>query len=238
MAVSNGLQFLHELQQKLKAVQEELDKGPRLIKAKENALAKRQAELEEVRALHIAQRKLADQKNLQLKTNEAKLADLNAKLNMASTNREFDILKGQIAADKMANSVLEDEILDCMDQVDKLKTKVADAEKVVADAQEDVRKMTAQVAAAEAGLKDRAARLLPAVTEAESVIPKDFMATYRRLVIAHGADSLASVDNNVCTSCYVSLSPQQGVELRGGKFIFCISCGKLMYAPAPDQPLL
>ena len=232
MAVSNnGLQFLHELQQKLKGVQEELDKGPRLIKVKENALAKRQAELEDIKALHTAQRKLADQKNLQLKTNEAKLADLNAKLNMASTNREFDILKGQIAADKMANSVLEDEILDCMDQVDKLKTKVVDAEKVVADAKDDVRKMTEQVAAAEAGLKERATRLLPAVTEAESIIPTEHVATYRRLVIAHGADALASVENSVCTSCYVSLSPQQCVELRGGKFIFCISCGKLIYAP-------
>lgn len=232
MAVSNnGLQFLHELQQKLKGVQEELDKGPRLIKAKENALAKRQAELEEIKALHTAQRKLGDQKTLQLKTNEAKLADLNAKLNMASTNREFDILKGQIAADKMANSVLEDEILDCMEQADKLKSKVADAEKVVADAKEDVRKMTEQVAANEAGLKERATRLLPAVAEAESIIPSDFIATYRRLVIAHGADALASVENSVCTSCYVSLSPQQCVELRSGKFIFCISCGKLMYAP-------
>lgn len=230
MAVSNGLQFLHELQQKLKAVQEELDKGPRLIKAKENVLVKRQAELEEIKALHTSQRKLADQKNLQLKTNEAKLAELNTKLNMASTNREFDILKGQIAADKMANSVLEDEILDCMEQVDKLKSKIADAEKIVADAQDDVRKMTEQVAAAEAGLKERAAKLRPAVAEAESIIPPDFIATYRRLVIAHGADALSSVENNVCTSCYVSLSPQQGVELRSGKFIFCISCGKLMYS--------
>ncbi len=231
MAVSNGLQFLHELQQKLKAVQEELDKGPRLIKVKEGLLAKRQVELDEVKALHTAQRKLADQKNLQLKTNETKLADLNAKLNMASTNREFDILKGQIAADKMANSVLEDEILDCMEHADRLKSRIAEAEKAVADAKEEVRKMADQVATNEAGLKERSTRLLPAVAEAESIIPPDFLATYRRLVNAHGADALAKVENNVCTSCYVSLSPQQGVELRGGKFIFCISCGKLMYAP-------
>jgi predicted nucleic acid-binding Zn-ribbon protein len=231
MAVSNGLQFLHDLHLKLKAVQEEIEKGPRLIKAKENSLAKRQAELEQAKARHMEQRKLADQKNLQLKTNETKLADLNVKLNMANTNREFDILKGQIAADKMANSVLEDEILDCMDQVDKLKSKIADAEKLVAEAKDDVRKMTDQVAAAEAGLQERAARLRLAVTESETVIPDDLRVTYRRLVGAHGADALASVENNVCTSCYVSLSPQQGVELRGGKFIFCISCGKLMYAP-------
>lgn len=231
MAVSNGLPILHDLHLKLKAVQDELDKGPRLIKAKENILAKKQAELEQAKSKHTEQRKLADQKNLQLKTNETKLADLNVKLNMASTNREFDILKGQIAADKMANSVLEDEILDCMEQVDALKGKIVEAEKAVAEAKDEVRKMTEQVAAAETGLKERAEKLRLAVAEAETVIPADHMATYRRLVSAHGADALAVVENNVCTSCYVSLSPQQGVELRSGKFIFCISCGKLIYAP-------
>lgn len=231
MAVSNGLQILHDLHLKLQAVQEELEKGPRLIKAKENVLAKKQVELDQAKTIYTDQRKMADQKNLQLKTNENKLADLNAKLNMASTNREFDILKGQIAADKMANSVLEDEILDCMEQVDRLKGKIAEAETVVANAKDDVRKMTDQVAAAEAGLKERAGKLKLAVAEAETVVPKDFMATYRRLVLAHGAEALAVVENNVCTSCNVSLSPQQGVELRGGRFIFCISCGRLIYAP-------
>lgn len=231
MAVSNGLHILHDLHQKLQAVRDELEKGPRLIKAKENVLAKKQAELEQAKTKHTDQRKLADQKNLQLKTNENKLADLNTKLNMASTNREFDILKGQIAADKMANSVLEDEILDCMEQVDALKVKITEAEKVVAEAKDDVRKMTEQVTAAEAGLKERAEKLRLAVAEAETVIPTDHMPMYRRLVGAHGADALAVVENNVCTSCNVSLSPQQGVELRGGKFIFCISCGRLIYAP-------
>lgn len=231
MAVSNGLQILHDLHLKLQAVQEELEKGPRLIKAKENVLAKKQAELDQAKAKHTDQRKLADQKNLQLKTNESKLADLNTKLNMASTNREFDILKGQIAADKMANSVLEDEILDCMEQVDLLKGKIAEAEKIVAAAKDDVQKMTDHVGAAEAGLKERASKLRLAVAEAETIIPSDFIATYRRLVLAHGAEALAVVENNVCTSCNVSLSPQQGVELRSGKFVFCISCGRLIYAP-------
>ena len=46
MSVSNGLFILHDLHLKFKSVQDELDRGPRLIKAKENLLAKRQAELD------------------------------------------------------------------------------------------------------------------------------------------------------------------------------------------------
>ncbi len=229
MAVSNGLEILHDLHQKLTAVQEELERGPRLIKAKENLLTKRQAELDEAKAEHTAQRKLSDSKNLQLKTNENKLADLNTKLNMASTNREFDILKGQIAADTMAKSVLEDEILDCLEQADRLKEKVAVAEKSVADAKQEVVKMTAQVAATEAGLKERRTALTHQVTEAETVIPEDHMPQYRRLIGAFGSDSLAYVEKGVCTSCNVSVSPQQNVELRSSNFVFCRTCGKLIY---------
>jgi uncharacterized protein len=235
MPASNGLRELHELHLKLKDVQDQLERGPRLIKAKENVLAKKQAELEHLKAQHVAQRKLADQKNLQLKSNEIKLADLNAKLNMSNSNREFDILKGQIAADMMANSVLEDEILDCLEQADRIKGQVANAEKAVADAKDEIRKTSEQAAAAEPGLKDRAATLRVALGAAETVLNDEVMLVYRRLVGAHGAESLATVENGVCTSCYVTLSPQQNVDLRTGKIMFCRSCGKLIYLKPADN---
>ena len=63
-------------------------------------------------------RKSADGKSLQLKSNEAKNLDLTAKLNAASSNKEYEIISSQIEADKMANSVLEDEILEALDKVD------------------------------------------------------------------------------------------------------------------------
>src|SRR6266446_4098451 len=140
MSVSNGLFILHDLHLKLKSVQDELDRGPRLIKAKENLLAKRQAELDNIKAQHTERRKLADAKNLQLKSNETKLADLRMKLNMSSSNREFDI-----------------------------------------------RKATEQIAAAEAGQRERAQKLRAAVAEAETVLPGEIAPTYRRLVNAFGA---------------------------------------------------
>jgi predicted nucleic acid-binding Zn-ribbon protein len=228
MAVQNGLFILHDLHLQLASVQDELNRGPRMIKAKENLLAKRQAELDAIKAQQTERRKLADQKNLQLKSSEAKLADLRTKLNMCNSNREFDILKGQIAADEMANSVLEDEILDAMEQVDKIKVQIGDAEKAVVVAKEEISKATAQVNAAEAGQKEKAEQLKLAVSDAETVLPDDVKLVYRRLVAAFGAEALAAVEKGVCTACYVSLSPQQAMEVRSGKITFC-HCGKLIY---------
>lgn len=228
MAVQNGVCNLHDLHLQLASVQDELNRGPRMVKAKENLLAKRQAELDAVKALQTERRKLADQKNLQLKSNESKLADLRTKLNMCNSNREFDILKGQIAADEVANSVLEDEILDAMEQVDKIKLQIGDAEKAVATAKEEISKTASQVAAAEAGLQEKAAKLKTAIESAEVILPDDVKLIYRRLVASFGAEALAAVENGVCTACYVSLSPQQAVEVRTGKITFC-HCGKLIY---------
>ena len=65
-------------------------------------------------------------KQLQLKSREAQIDQLQTKLNTAASNREFNLLKEQIAADKQANSVLSDEILEAMDEIDGLEIKLKD----------------------------------------------------------------------------------------------------------------
>ena len=59
-----------------------------------------------------------DKKQLQLKTGEDKVKDLRYKLNASTSNREYQALLEQIAADEMANSVLADEILEGLDACD------------------------------------------------------------------------------------------------------------------------
>jgi len=67
---------------------------------------------------------------------------------------------------------------------------------------------------------------------AESKLPAKVLAVYRRLVGAHGASALAEVDDNACTACYARLTPNMKVELNVGKYIFCRSCGRLLYKPS------
>ena len=67
----------------------------------------------------------ADQKQLQLKAGEEKIKDLKRKLNAAASNREYQILKEQIAADDMAKSVLEDEIIEALEKIDQFQPRSA-----------------------------------------------------------------------------------------------------------------
>lgn len=152
---SSGMQLkgLHTIHLALRDVQALIDRGPKQTLAKKQLIQKRQADHEAARDRLKQARLLADQKNLQLKTQEARIAEYRAKQNTAASNREYDIIKGQIAADEMSKSVLEDEIFEALEQIDKCQLEIAEREKEVAAAQAELVRYEAEYAAEKPGLE-------------------------------------------------------------------------------------
>ncbi|MCG8609221.1 MAG: hypothetical protein MI864_01675, partial [Pseudomonadales bacterium] len=105
------LRELHRIHKQLTDLRDRLDRGPKQIRAADGSVARLNAELEEARETAKRARVQVDEKQLQLRERESRISDLQSKLNSAASNREYQALKEQIAADKQANSVLEDEIL-------------------------------------------------------------------------------------------------------------------------------
>lgn len=233
-SLKDNLKSLHELHRQHQEVHEELDRGPKLIRARQAASQQKQADLDAQRDRQKHLRMSADKKSLQLKTNEAKISDLRAKLNQASSNREYDALRTQIDADKMANSVLEDEILEALEQVDGCQISCKRLEQELAACKKEEERVTAEVNATEQRLRGRANELATALAEAEKHLPGDAVAMYRRLVQAHGAGALSEVVNKVCSACYVQLPPQMFLQLKSGQLLFCKTCGRMLY-PGEDE---
>lgn len=225
----NGVAKLHRLHIQLREVQDQLEKGPRQLKVRQQIIQQKQAELEAQKQKQKTLKMAADQRSLQLKSNEAKIQDLRGKLNQANSNREFDIIRAQIEADTVANSVLEDEILDTLEKVDagQIATRKVEDELTAAKAEET--RVAKEVAAAEPGFQARIVELQAEITEAEKCLPADFVTPYRRLVQAYGAAALAQVDAGNCGVCFVNLPPQTLMALRAGQVLFCKTCGRLMY---------
>lgn len=230
-ATGEGLKRLHELHLQLREVQTELEAGPRQVAARRQSFAKKQAELEDRRQKLKQAKVTADQKNLQLKTNESKIAELRSKQNTVTSNREYDILRGQIDADTMAKSVLEDEILEALESVDRGQAELKSFEQEVAAAEAELQKFVQQLEQRVPGLKQTAEQLSAEVAAAEKFLPEDVAGLYRRLVQVHGADALAAVENKSCSNCFVKLTQQMVVELNAGRLHFCKACGRLLYMP-------
>ena len=228
-----GLKEIHDLRLRLQDVTDELERGPRQIAARQQLLEKKKAEVD-VRRTKLKHLKVAaDQKNLQLKTNEAKIHDLQGKLNAAANNREFDAFRTQIAADKMANSVLEDEILEALDGCDAEQREIKELEQAAANVEAELAKFTATVKQREPDLKTQKAAMEAQVGDIEKVLPPEVIPQYRRLVQSYGARALSPVRGTACGECFVGQRQQTIVELRAGKFIFC-TCGRLMYLAEDD----
>lgn len=225
----NGLAELHRLHLASQEVQEQIERGPRQLKARQQAILQKQAELEVQKQKHKALRMNADQKSLQLKSNEVKIGDLRVKLNQASSNREFDIIRAQMEADTVANSVLEDEILDSLEKVDAAHLAIKKLEEEVAQAKAEETRVAAQICAAQPGYQSRLAELQSAIANAEGRLPADIVTPYRRLVQAYGPAALAEVDGTACNSCYVNLPAQMVMQVRAGQVMFCKVCGRLLY---------
>ncbi len=231
-----ALRELHRLHQQLADLRDRLERGPKQVRARQSNVAQAESRLAQAHAEVKAARVLADQKQLQLKTGEAKVADLKGKLNAAQTNREYQALKEQIAAAEMAGSVLADEILEVLEKVDQLKLGIHEAEQVVAKSKEELGKAQQAVAAQEETLSGDRKRVEANLKEAENALPADFRDAYNRIVKAKGQDAMAQVEGESCGGCYQNVTTNMINDLLMSRVVFCKTCGRLLYLPEDRSP--
>jgi uncharacterized protein len=225
------LRTLHRIHRQLTDLREQLDRGPKQIRAGEANIQHCEDVLAQTKADSKTLRMAADAKQLQLKSGEDKVRDLKRKLNAASNNREYQAFLEQIAADEMTNSVLADEILEQFEKVDAFKTNIADAEAALAGAKQRVAELRGEVAEKEPRLNGEVARLEAELQEAEATLPPDICEMYRRGVRQKGEDALAAVENQYCSGCNQQVPLNILNQIMLGKPVFCKTCGRLLYMP-------
>lgn len=237
MSVTAGvLRELHRIHRQLSDLRERLERGPKQIRAREANVSRLEAELTQLKADVKAARVATDQRQLLLKSGESKIRDLKAKLNAASSNREYQALKDQIAADEMANSVLADEILEAMEKIDGYGPTVAEAEQKLAKGKEELAKVQAQVRDQQGLLMGDVQRLEAELKTVEATLPADFRDVYHRIVHSKGSDAMAQVEGEVCGGCHHQVTANVFSSLLIGKIVACQSCGRLLYLPEDRSP--
>lgn len=225
------LRTLHRMHRQLADLAEQLAAGPRTVVARtrqvEAAEARKAAAADEVKKARL----VADQKQLQLKSAETKIADLEAKLNACKTNREYQTLRDQIAADRMATKVLEDEIIEALERIDVLKPAVPAADTEISAAKKLLAEAEAKVAAETGRLEAEVTRIRGDLQAAEKDLADDVREKYDRVVKQKGADGMSAVDGQTCGGCYQQLTGNMLSDVMLGRIITCRSCGRMLYLP-------
>ena len=222
---------LHQHLVQIADIQSQIERGPRQVKAAILQVDTAREALQKCKDT-IKQKKMdADRKQLQLREREAKVHDWEGKMNIAKNNREFQAIKLQIAADSQANSVLSDEILEILEEIDSLqiaskgfdeKLKLFETERV---------KTESTVSERLAGLSTELERVQGNLTNLEKQLTADFLVQYKRFVSNRSEDSMAALDDVSCGGCNTGLPPRILDSLRKEQAIVCPSCGRLLYRP-------
>jgi len=226
-----ALRELHRIHKQLTDLRGRLDRGPKQIAASQGAVLRLETEAVQAKEVHKKARIASDDKQLQLRSREARVDDLKARLNTANSNKEFQTLKDQIAADLQANSVLEDEILESLEKIDLLAERVKKADASLAAAKAEASKVNSRIEGERASLDSELARVLSELKEAERNLPPEVKSDYDRVARVRGEEALAEVDGEVCGGCFQMLTPNMMNELYMSRPVFCKSCGALLYLP-------
>ena len=224
------LRRLHSLHLQSSDLQGQLERGPRQIKAGEaivdgckQMLTKAQ---EDVKSATMA----CDEKQLQLQSREDRIEDLKAKLNTAASNKEFDLLKEQIAADKQANSVQSDEILEGLERIDELNEVVAAAQKELAAKTDEHKERVEAVKSRLEVVRTDLEHVQSELEKAESELPVVVRSEYKRQTDSRGEEALAPVEEGSCGGCNQTLTTQMIDRIRLGFLTECPACAAWLYS--------
>ena len=237
MAVTaSSLRTLHRIHRQLADLRARRERGPQQILARKANLEQLENERSQKKSEVQAARISGDDKQVELKRGEAKVADLKIKLNACSSNKEYQALLEQIEAAEMAGSVLSDEILETWEQIEELDNEVAEMDQRLDATRVEFTAAEQRVREERQAIDQEMARLEGELIDVEKQLPADFKNDYDRVVGAKGDDGMAAVDGEACGGCFQHLTPNTLNELYLAHPVFCKSCGRLLYLPEDREP--
>jgi predicted nucleic acid-binding Zn-ribbon protein len=229
--MSGGLSTLHSLLLQLAEAESRLTDGPRMIGVSERQIVAVEQQMEKQKQAIKDARKSADDINLKLKTKESEILKLEGQLNVASSNKEYEIIRNQIANAKRDRGEIEEQGLLALEAVDTANGKMKELEAELQKRKQQLQTIRNGFENDKPQLQAGVQLLQQQIAEAEKVIPGNQMATWQRLRAAHGPGALSPLEDDFCKECSTRVTNQDQVRLRTGEFLCCRDCGRALYSP-------
>ena len=146
-------------------------------------------------------------------------------------NDEFRAMGNEIARYEKEIREIEDQELELMDQVDKLKAEVALEEKKAGAARESIARQVADLSAKEKALQAQLEELSQERAGLASRMDEDVVYRFERLFASKGDAAVVALDHEVCTGCHMKITAQTAHRVKSGREIAsCEQCGRILYS--------
>jgi predicted nucleic acid-binding Zn-ribbon protein len=222
---------LHRLRRHAKDLQDQVERGPRILKAHQAKVVKQEEALHEAQEA-LKRLKVANhEKEVSLKVTHQQIAKYEEQRNKATTRKEYDTLQAEIAAARQTGRKIEDDILEDMAKVEEQAARIPEAEKALQQAKQDYADFERQTQERLVGQREQHAQVLEKIKAVEASLPADVRPVYERQVHARGEEALAAAEGHTCSACYTGITAQQHNDLLSGRLVLCKACGRILYLP-------
>ena len=228
--VLDGLLALHRIDQEIRDVDREAQRLPAELAAAEEELAavetRKAALLAEAREQQVA----ADRTNVEIKELEGKREKYLAQLNIAKTQKEYDTLRGEIAAVADAVSGIETGALTAYEEADALASRARELDPQIAAVKAKLAAARAELDGKLAELATRRAGLVARRSGQTRSVDEDALRLYEHVLSKHRDAAMVRVAAGLCCTCNISLTPQSyNLVLIGEQPQQCRSCGRICF---------
>jgi hypothetical protein len=201
---------------RIKKLEDDFKRASETLKAKEN----------ELKALQVKQK---DKEN-ELASKEEQIKKYQAQLYQLKTNKEYTAMQGEIKGHEADKSVLEEDLICMLDDVEGKKKDIEKEKLTLKDVEKkmnaDKEKVSAEIKEIEGSLgalkKDR--------DSMASTVDKKMLGKYERILKGKDGLAMVPVASDACGGCHMNLPPQVINEIKMKKeLVFCESCARILY---------
>lgn len=232
--ILNALAKIQSLDSDIEQTQKEIEAIPKKITLFEKDVEKAEHSLQEKKKRVQEISKEYKIKEGDIAANETKIEKLNSQTFAVKTNEEYRALLHEVEFLKSENKKTEDEMITMLEEEEKLNSTLGAFEKETTDTvNEHTRKIE--------DLKQHRETLLSNVKTMKSdfkglfnKLPKDAQELYEKIKKVRGK-AVCLVEDETCTGCYASLTPQFMNELKKkGEILLCAHCGRILIFTTAD----
>ncbi len=227
---------LHKIDLELTDIARETEARPAAVAATENELAATEAERAALQAQARDAQVEADRSGVEIKSLEEKIEKYQGQLNIVKTQKEYDVIRSEIAGCQKQISDLETGALEAYEKAEELTGKARALDPAIAGKKKALEAARSVLADQLADLEHRKEKLLRERAGAVKPIEAEELRRYEQALAKYPGQAMSRVDNGICVSCNMKLSPQvYNLVLIGDPPQQCRSCGRLLYAEKPQS---
>jgi uncharacterized protein len=238
MTMQAKLYALFLADKQLRGLRARLDAARRRHTAQQTRLQQFQQQQQELVAQHRAAQASAQGLERETTAIEQKITRLREQMNTVRNNKEYSALLVEVNTLKIDKGKIEEQALERMEQVDRLKAEMQAIAARVADQSKLTTVAADEVAAAESELGAELAELQTKRDAAAELLPPDLRGLYERAAAIHEEEAMAEVveENRrhmefSCGGCYMAIPVELLNTLlsHSDKPVLCPSCGRILY---------